>query len=352
MHYPVNTKQLPLFTPERLPRRPYCTDRLADGVSIRVYARAIEKRYIQHNPPSMVFWMVFDLDWEGTYAWYDANLAPPHWTAVNPENGHCHHAYGLVAPVCRSDVAHIAPLRYLAAIEHTYAVLMRADLGYSGLLTKNPLHPHWRTLYWGVDSLYSLAELADHVTLLPLPRKRQETHGTGRNVALFDGLRHWSYRAIRNYWSPGGFDAWLQIVRDRSGRINQQFPEPLPESEVKSTARSVGKWTWRNITPSGFQALIERTHTPELQAERGRKATNQAAAGIASGQARTPEAQAERGRKAKNQAAAGIASGEARRLSREQERATARLLRAKGYTQQQIAAEIGVPQQTISRWLS
>jgi DNA-binding NarL/FixJ family response regulator len=127
-----------------------------------------------------------------------------------------------------------------------------------------------------------------------------------------------------------------------------------------STAKSVGTWTWRNITPAGLQALIERTHTPERQAERGKKATNQAQiaalGGVASGQVRTPEAQAERGRKATNQAQiaslGGIASGEARRLSREQERATARLLRARGYTQQQIADEIGVPQRTISRWLS
>ncbi len=48
-------------------------------------------------------------------------------------------------------------------MEYTYAVQMRADLSYSGLLTKNPLHPHWRTLYWGVEALYSLAELSDHV---------------------------------------------------------------------------------------------------------------------------------------------------------------------------------------------
>jgi DNA-directed RNA polymerase specialized sigma24 family protein len=122
----------------------------------------------------------------------------------------------------------------------------------------------------------------------------------------------------------------LRVVRDRSGRINRQFPEPLPESEVTSTAKSVGTWTWRNITPAGLQALIERTHTPERQAERGRKATNQAQ--IA--------------------ALGGIASGQARNLSREQERATARLLRARGYAQQQIADEIGVPRRTVSRWLS
>jgi len=231
-------------------------------------------------------------------------------------------------------------------VEYTYAVQMRADLSYSGLLTKNPLHPHWKTVYWGVEALYSLAELADHVTLLPLPQKRAETHGTGRNVFLFDELRRWSYRAVRDYWAPNGLDVWLRVVRDRSGRINRQFPEPLPESEVTSIAKSVGKWTWRNITPAGLQSLIERTHTPELQAERGRKARNQAEAG------RKATNQAEAGKKATNQAAAGVASGEARRLSREQERATARLLRARGYTQQQIADELGVPQRTLSRWLS
>ncbi len=259
-------------------------------LSCRIYARAIEKRYIQHNPPSLIIWIVFDLDWEGVYAWYDANLAPPHWTAVNPENGHCHHAYGLAAPVCRSDSAHIDPLRYLAAVEHTYAVLMRADPSYAGLLTKNPLHPHWRTLYWGVEALYSLAELSDHVTLLPLPRKRQETHGTGRNVALFHGLRHWSYRAIRDYWSPGGLDAWLRVVRDRSGRINRQFPEPLPESEVTSTAKSAalrpvwqryGK-SWSLCAASAFRLPITHAETGgTIRAGHGKEGLPQPLAGMA-----------------------------------------------------------------------
>ncbi|MGK9452874.1 helix-turn-helix domain-containing protein [Acidithiobacillus caldus] len=46
------------------------------------------------------------------------------------------------------------------------------------------------------------------------------------------------------------------------------------------------------------------------------------------------------------------ASDASRRASREQQRATARLMRAKRMTQQEIVDALGVPQQTISRWLT
>ena len=80
------------------------------------------------------------------------------------------------------------------------------------------------------------------------------------------------------------------------------------------------------MTPAGLQDLIERTHTPEQQAERGRKASNQVEAGIASGQAR--------------------------KLSSEQDMATARLMRAQGHTQQAIADALGVSLRTVKYWFA
>jgi DNA-directed RNA polymerase specialized sigma24 family protein len=107
--------------------------------------------------------------------------------------------------------------------------------------------------------------------------------------------------------------------------LNGEFMQPLPFGEVKATAKSISRWTWQRMTPAGLQDLIDRTHTPEQQAERGRKVTNQVEAGVASGQAR--------------------------RLFSEQDRATARLMQAQGHTQQSIAAVLGVRQGTISKWL-
>ena len=147
---------------------------------------------------------------------------------------------------------------------------------------------------------------------------------------MFDQGREWAYSAIRDHWAPNGLSRWSEAVLARLSALNGQFLEPLPFSEVKATARSIAKWTWRNITPQGRQELIQRTHTPERQAERGRKG------GLAS----------------TNQGDAGVASGQARRVSREPERAAARLMRAQGMSIRQVAGELGVSVGTVHAWVS
>lgn len=142
---------------------------------------------------------------------------------------------------------------------------------------------------------------------------------------MFDTGRFWAYGAVREYWAPNGLGQWSKAVLERLQAINGEFPQPLPFAEVKATAKSISGWTWRNMSPAGLQDLIERTHTPEKQAERGRKATNQVEAGIASGQAR--------------------------RLSSEQDRATARLMRAQGTSIRAIADALGVPRSTVHDWV-
>jgi len=311
--------QLDLFS-SNLPKKPYCTDDLGAGLLIRCKASAIQRRYIQHNPPPLLAYMVYDLDRsDSALAWADAHLPAPAWVSVNPENGHCHIAYGLLAPVARTDAARAEPLRLAAAIEAAYGSKLDADRGYSGLITKNPLHPHWHVYCPATEAAnhgyYELAELAEYV-ILPknLPRGR-EAAGIGRNVSLFDDLRKWSYSAVRSHWRPGGFKAWQSATLEKAQRLNQ-FAEPLPYAEVQSTAKSVAKWTWQRFTPSGFREYVERTHTSEIQAIRGKKG--------------------------------GIAKGRAN----EEKQANARLMHANGMSARQIAKELGCSPQSVLNWVS
>jgi len=222
-----------------LPHRPYCTDDKSSGLLIRPQATALGYRHIQYNPPPHVASLVFDLDKPDSYhAWQDAGLA---------------------------------------AIEHVLAKRLGADMGYAGLITKNPTHSDWLTIWHQIEpySLDYLAEFCPDADLAAYSRRsRKEATGLGRNVTVFDNVREWAYTAIRAHWRPNGYDAWLCAVQAACECTNVFGLEqggPLPHSEIKATAKSIARWTWRNLTPSTFADYVDRTHTPEIQAVRGAK---------------------------------------------------------------------------------
>jgi hypothetical protein len=266
-------EQLDLFQPQRWPRRPYCADDLAEGLRIRSLQQALTKPYIQANPPHLRVWSIHDVDRPGAaLAWEAANLPPPTWAAVNRRNAHAHLVWGLSAPFLVDGLgARDAPLRYLCAVESLMREKLGADHGYSGLITKNPAHPLWRTLR-GPVLAYELSELAEYLPDLERhrPRKRPEAVGLGRNVTLFDTLRKWSYREIRQYWGGGlqGWNAWLSHVNARALVYNADFQTPLDGREVWHVARSVAKWVWRHFTPQSWAAYVQRTHESEIQTAR------------------------------------------------------------------------------------
>ena len=237
---------------ETLPHKPYCTDEL--GVTcIRSKNTAINKKYLQVNQPQMVKYLIFDIDRQGAVlAWYDNDLPSPYWTSKNQQNGHAHIAFRLKSPVCVSDMANLAPIRYLAAIQSAMIDRLEADRGYAGLLTKNPINPHWQNTVW-TDHEYSLDELADFLDLKGHPLRGIEVSGLGRNCELFDTVRQWSYKAIRDYWLPEYKGKWDSAVYGRVEAINTHFKVPLPMSEVKAIAKSIANWTYREFTPVKFR---------------------------------------------------------------------------------------------------
>ena len=247
---PAKHGQLSLFS-ERLPHRPYCTDDLSAGLAIRPLQVALERRYIQYNPPSMINWLVYDID--RPYPGFESEwrqVAPPNIVVVNPLNQHSHYLYGIAAGVSTTSASREKPRRLLSAIDEGYCYALDADRGFARLVCKNPLSSAWKVQLLRED-LYDLSELAEYVDLDAAAERirktpKQHRSGLGRNCSLFDSLRAWSYRWVKDYQQLG-FDQWHEAVSMRAQKLNI-FSTPLPASEIRATARSVAKWTWEHYT--------------------------------------------------------------------------------------------------------
>lgn len=287
---------------DHLPRKPYHTDDLGDGLRIRDVQKAIEARYIQANGPTHQWWLIYDVDRSGAALDWDYRGAPPPtMTVQNPENGHAHLIYGLAVPVRTASDGRPGPLRYAAAIDNALRGQLAADPGYSGLICKNPLNPFWRVMEWESE-LYSLDDLESWLDLTQYAdkRKRLPEYGLGRNCNLFDRLRLWAYKAIRQGWPDA--ERWYQAVLERARAYNDTDPA-LPDNEVRATAKSVAKWTHQRLSPAGFSAV---------QAERGRR------------------------------------KGAEQREGAEER---VREMALQGASQREIARSLGVSQRTVGRWL-
>jgi len=187
---------------------------------------------------------------------------------------------------------------------------LQADVGFSGLMTKNPAHDRWRVLR-GPRQCYELGELAEWVDLPKhLPKRKPEQIGLGRNVTVFEWLRQYAYKQIRHYKGDiRNFILWQSHLNNRALERNGDFLIPLQGNEVWHIAKSVSKWTWRHFDLEASDARFSK-----LQAHRGRMG--------------------------------GIAKG----LANEDKRASARLMAAKGMTQRAIAQELGLDKMTVNRW--
>ena len=253
----ITESEVLAFFKEVLPRKPYCTDELG-LLFIRQKEEAIKRRYIQQNTPFDLYWLVYDIDRPTAhYDWEDIHAPSPNITAMNLDNGHCHLFYGLKVPVIKcieNPKVHKKPLRYAASIDVALSLKLNADPGYAGLICKNPLHKHWNVQVWQRE-LYDLNWLADYLDLEPYKdqRKHLPPLGLGRNCTLFELTRRWAYPQRRKTGLYSHEACFIDAVTHYAAKKNEAFPAPLPYSEVKAIGKSVGKWTWRNMSPAGFE---------------------------------------------------------------------------------------------------
>ena len=268
-----------LFSAERLPRKPYCSDNKTAS-RIRPLNDALKCAYIQFNPPGMMHWMIFDIDDKKASSFgneCDWRIAPsPNMIIANPANGHAHYVYCLSAPVCMTDKGRDKPKRYAKASRDGLSAVLGADMGYTGLLSKNPLHPS-HNLTTLRNEPYDLAELAEYADMEKgkawrRAHRQAVCHGKGdvpRNCTLFRALSLWAYSSVLAYKERGDLAAWESACLFRAEAMNS-FPAHsqgnLSFSEVRGIARSVSTWTWRTYTGRG----ASDPEFLELQALRGR----------------------------------------------------------------------------------
>jgi hypothetical protein len=225
-----------------------------EGTRFRKREKALAYRYVELNQLYKKF-IALDIDKQGSaFLWDERGLPPPSIIVINPENTHCHYLYELKTPVYYTEEARRAPQKFYEATDIALTNLLGADLGFTGHLIKNPTHSSWLKICHQVS--YDLEDFQEYAVDLRTNKRKLALcdSGIGRNTTLFDTLRHWAYADVKNHPSLAAFQV---SVDTKALTINEHFIDylngVLPAKEVLSTAKSVGKWTWKHRNSIGNQ---------------------------------------------------------------------------------------------------
>ena len=258
------------------PRYPFATDCFEYGLYPMDRERAKSKRYVQLNPEKVKNWLAIDVDdSDGALkVLWDSHGLVPNLITENRANGHVHALWALGEPVTTSEAARPEPIYLAAAVAEGLRRRSGGDPGYSGFLTKNPLHSHWSVNDSWHENLYELNDLRTALGK-QMPgfgwwrSKPTEQAGLGRNVTLFETVRLRSYRLVRAHWydSPG----LLKAIEESALTANADFTDPLPLPEALGVAKSIHKWitTQSNLWRDGPLAYEATFST--LQSVRGKR---------------------------------------------------------------------------------
>ncbi|WP_241165523.1 replication initiation protein [Serratia marcescens] len=175
----------------------------------------------------------------------------------SPDSGRCHYGYMLNAPISSTEKSRQKPVKFARALYYNMATRLGADLGYAGLITKNPLNPHWSPFWSGAD-LYELNDLADCFDDLEEPKKRENTEfAFGRNVEMFDTIRKWAYKNVLKYKNESSFNDFQNelLLKCQMHNAYLNANDLLPYNEIKATSKSIAKWCWSKFENEEFSKI-------------------------------------------------------------------------------------------------
>lgn len=235
-----------------------CADDFENGTYRKPKEKALNKKYIGYNNNYFINGFVFDIDHENAvFEAYDSGLPKPNIIIQNVANGHAHLLYALKAPVCKTDNGKVKPLKLASLIQTGFTNRLKADRAYADVLMKNPINEaEWRTI-WGNVEAYDLSYLSEFIPDNITTEKRLPSIGLGRNVNLFEDLRHYAYRSVLKFKSNNNYEQWEKELILKADGLNTfcNSSNLLSYNEIKATAKSVAKWTWRNFNKEQFSFI-------------------------------------------------------------------------------------------------
>lgn len=242
-----------------LDEAPYLARCSDNKTAIRVRPReyALRYPYMQINRPGRVSWLIFDCDHDNPMIWKDAGLPQPNLAVRNRTNSHSHLYYAIPA-VLTDEHARDKPIKYMKAVYEALATGLKADLAYhSGPVAKTPGHPWWETTEFH-NHIYDLGELADYVKLAVTPWRgtpKLEDVEHSRHCILFEQMRYYAYSIVNQHRDTGSFDQFLDLLEAFAHNHNsfrkQGFSRDLLTSSLRSTVKSVARWTWNKYRGGG-----------------------------------------------------------------------------------------------------
>ena len=238
---------------ERLPERVLCGPEHWQ-LRHRPKAEIGQHRIAQLNTYGWATCMDLDCDDEdATRIVRDPALPPWSWIVHSRRTGHLHAGWLFEVPV---NTRRRRPRVLLDEVHTRLRAQVGADPRHHGRgPVPNPLFigdgGSAQATEWGSAAPMRCADFLEWLdateALLDVPlAEGRPIVGEGRNVELFHALRHEAGEAVRTAdrerWSDR---RWSAHCLDAARRLNA-FADPLPEREVRATARSIARWMWQH----------------------------------------------------------------------------------------------------------